>query len=279
MQQLEEKWLDPVLTSPFTLPCLSFRPANRSLSNSPRSASNAYAGQLGPPGSGSTVAGLGSALGAAAGEGGGSTGAGSGGGGGGGVRKVFTNTRERWRQQNVSGAFAELRKLVPTHPPDKKLSKNEILRSAIKYIKLLTGILEWQQLEQQQQQTMDETNNNDNRMTNGHHHHHHQQVASDATLHYIKCERIDKESQRAGANDLLMIVPPAGAVKTEQQQQQQHQLLLDTEAASAAAPPHKPNASARNGSKRRLKATAEATQATSDNNPNPNPGQSKRRKS
>ena len=50
-----------------------------------------------------------------------------------GVRKLFTNSRERWRQQNVSGAFAELRKLVPTHPPDKKLSKNEILRIAIRY--------------------------------------------------------------------------------------------------------------------------------------------------
>lgn len=49
------------------------------------------------------------------------------------VRKIFTNSRERWRQQNVSGAFAELRKLVPTHPPDKKLSKNEILRMAIRY--------------------------------------------------------------------------------------------------------------------------------------------------
>ncbi|KOB72989.1 putative helix-loop-helix protein hen, partial [Operophtera brumata] len=46
-------------------------------------------------------------------------------------RKLFTNCRERWRQQNVSGAFAELRRLVPTHPPDKKLSKNEILRMAI----------------------------------------------------------------------------------------------------------------------------------------------------
>lgn len=33
----------------------------------------------------------------------------------------------------MSGAFAELRKLVPTHPPDKKLSKNEILRIAIRY--------------------------------------------------------------------------------------------------------------------------------------------------
>lgn len=47
-------------------------------------------------------------------------------------RKLFTNCRERWRQQNVSGAFAELRRLVPTHPPDKKLSKNEILRMAIR---------------------------------------------------------------------------------------------------------------------------------------------------
>lgn len=51
-----------------------------------------------------------------------------------GVRKMFTNSRERWRQQNVSGAFAELRKLVPTHPPEKKLSKNEILRMAIRYV-------------------------------------------------------------------------------------------------------------------------------------------------
>ena len=56
-------------------------------------------------------------------------------------RRVFTNSRERWRQQNVNGAFAELRKLVPTHPPDKKLSKNEILRLTIRYIKLLSNVL------------------------------------------------------------------------------------------------------------------------------------------
>lgn len=55
-----------------------------------------------------------------------------------------SNSRERWRQQNVSGAFAELRKLVPTYPPEKKLSKNEILRLAIKYIKLLSSVLDWQ---------------------------------------------------------------------------------------------------------------------------------------
>lgn len=60
------------------------------------------------------------------------------------MKKIFTNTRERWRQQNVSGAFAQLRDLVPTHPPDKKLSKNEILRMAIRYIRLLTNVLEWQ---------------------------------------------------------------------------------------------------------------------------------------
>ncbi|XP_046554647.1 protein lyl-1-like isoform X2 [Haliotis rubra] len=60
------------------------------------------------------------------------------------ARRMFTNSRERWRQQNVNGAFAELRKLVPTHPPDKKLSKNEILRLSIRYINLLNQVLEFQ---------------------------------------------------------------------------------------------------------------------------------------
>lgn len=70
------------------------------------------------------------------------------------TRRMFTNSaglrgarscsRERWRQQNVNGAFADLRRLVPTHPPDKKLSKNEILRLAIRYIRLLSSILDYQ---------------------------------------------------------------------------------------------------------------------------------------
>ncbi|CAH0762073.1 unnamed protein product [Bemisia tabaci] len=77
-------------------------------------------------------------------------------------RKVFTNSRERWRQQNVSGAFGELRNLVPTHPPDKKLSKNEILRMAIKYIRLLTGVLEWQKA----QEASIQNNNNDDSVCN-----------------------------------------------------------------------------------------------------------------
>lgn len=65
------------------------------------------------------------------------------------VKKIFTNTRERFRQQNVSSAFAELRRIVPTHPVDKKLSKNEILRAAIKYIRLLSRVLEWQKQQEE----------------------------------------------------------------------------------------------------------------------------------
>ncbi|XP_071658452.1 ribitol-5-phosphate transferase FKTN isoform X5 [Patagioenas fasciata] len=57
------------------------------------------------------------------------------------TRKIITNTRERWRQQNVNSAFAKLRKLIPTHPPDKKLSKNETLRLAMRYINFLVKIL------------------------------------------------------------------------------------------------------------------------------------------
>ncbi|XP_033170797.1 uncharacterized protein LOC117147843 [Drosophila mauritiana] len=197
---------------------------NRSLSSSPRSHSRN--GLLtAPASSGSSVGGSGGGGGNGSG-GNASSGGGSGGGATGGVRKVFTNTRERWRQQNVSGAFAELRKLVPTHPPDKKLSKNEILRSAIKYIKLLTGILEWQQRQAPSHpiRAQLEPNNNDNRMANGH--------AADGELEnpdvppvrHIKCERTDAQLHRNGighghgngntGNDLLMIAPGA-VVKSE----------------------------------------------------------------
>ncbi|XP_006864757.1 PREDICTED: T-cell acute lymphocytic leukemia protein 2 [Chrysochloris asiatica] len=64
------------------------------------------------------------------------------------TRKLFTNTRERWRQQNVNRAFAKLRKLIPTHPPDKKLSKNETLRLAMRYINFLVKVLGEQGLQQ-----------------------------------------------------------------------------------------------------------------------------------
>lgn len=62
-----------------------------------------------------------------------------------GKKSSSTNNREKWRQHNVNRAFVNLRRLVPTHPPDKRLSKNEILRMAIKYIKLLESILDYQE--------------------------------------------------------------------------------------------------------------------------------------
>ena len=51
-------------------------------------------------------------------------------------------TRERIRVEAFNVAFADLRKLLPTLPPDKKLSKIEILRLAISYISYLTDVLE-----------------------------------------------------------------------------------------------------------------------------------------
>ena len=58
-------------------------------------------------------------------------------------RNMFAITkRERWRQQNVNMAFFELRKLLPTYPADKKLSKVDILRSSIRYIRFLDSVLQ-----------------------------------------------------------------------------------------------------------------------------------------
>ena len=58
-------------------------------------------------------------------------------------RKSY-NSRERERQQSVNSAFNDLRQILPCHPPDKKLSKHEILRQAIKYIKILEEIMNFQ---------------------------------------------------------------------------------------------------------------------------------------
>lgn len=51
-------------------------------------------------------------------------------------------TRERVRVVAFNVAFAELRRLLPTLPPDKKLSKIEILRLAICYISYLNHVLD-----------------------------------------------------------------------------------------------------------------------------------------
>ncbi|XP_052132701.1 helix-loop-helix protein 1 [Frankliniella occidentalis] len=51
-------------------------------------------------------------------------------------------TRERVRVEAFNVAFSDLRRLLPTLPPDKKLSKIEILRLAICYIAYLNHVLE-----------------------------------------------------------------------------------------------------------------------------------------
>ncbi|XP_033119436.1 helix-loop-helix protein 1-like [Anneissia japonica] len=51
-------------------------------------------------------------------------------------------TRERIRVEAFNIAFGELRTLLPTLPPDKKLSKIEILRLAICYISYLNHVLD-----------------------------------------------------------------------------------------------------------------------------------------
>nr|CAD7393984.1 unnamed protein product [Timema cristinae] len=51
-------------------------------------------------------------------------------------------TRERIRVEAFNVAFSDLRKLLPTLPPDKKLSKIEILKLAICYIAYLNHVLD-----------------------------------------------------------------------------------------------------------------------------------------
>lgn len=77
-------------------------------------------------------------------------------------RRNYTNTRERWRQQNVNTAFTDLRRLLPTHPPDKKLSKSEILRFAIRYIRLLSNVVEFQEKDSVSDNCESDKNQNDN---------------------------------------------------------------------------------------------------------------------
>ena len=51
-------------------------------------------------------------------------------------------SRERTRVEAFNVAFGQLRRLLPTLPPDKKLSKIEILRLAICYIAYLNHVLD-----------------------------------------------------------------------------------------------------------------------------------------
>ncbi len=66
---------------------------------------------------------------------------------------------------NICCDFLELRRLVPTYPPDRKLSKNEILRLAIRYIRLLSSIVEWQD-DQEMIHSSNNSNANQNHTSN-----------------------------------------------------------------------------------------------------------------
>lgn len=50
------------------------------------------------------------------------------------------NKRERVRTENVNVGFDNLRKLIPTDPVDRKLSKIEVLRLATSYINHLYNL-------------------------------------------------------------------------------------------------------------------------------------------
>ena len=54
---------------------------------------------------------------------------------------VVNNSRERDRTHSVNTAFYELRTLIPTEPPNRKLSKIETLRLASSYISHLHTVL------------------------------------------------------------------------------------------------------------------------------------------
>uniref|UniRef100_A0A8C4XVM5 BHLH domain-containing protein n=1 Tax=Falco tinnunculus TaxID=100819 RepID=A0A8C4XVM5_FALTI len=61
--------------------------------------------------------------------------------GGGGGRRAAANARERDRTHSVNTAFGALRRLIPTRPADRRLSKVETLRLAASYISHLANVL------------------------------------------------------------------------------------------------------------------------------------------
>ncbi|XP_032921163.1 transcription factor 15-like [Catharus ustulatus] len=63
-------------------------------------------------------------------------------------RRAAANARERDRTHSVNTAFGALRRLIPTRPADRRLSKVETLRLASSYISHLANVLLLQQRRQ-----------------------------------------------------------------------------------------------------------------------------------
>ncbi|OZC04840.1 Helix-loop-helix DNA-binding domain protein [Onchocerca flexuosa] len=51
------------------------------------------------------------------------------------------NRTERDRQLQINSAFLQLRQIIPSYPINKKMSKQEILRGAIRYLRILEYLL------------------------------------------------------------------------------------------------------------------------------------------
>ncbi|XP_033917220.1 transcription factor 15-like [Melopsittacus undulatus] len=62
-------------------------------------------------------------------------------------RRAAANARERDRTHSVNAAFGALRRLIPTRPADRRLSKVETLRLAASYIAHLANVLLLEQAE------------------------------------------------------------------------------------------------------------------------------------
>jgi len=60
-----------------------------------------------------------------------------------GGRRRRQSQHERSRHDTEKAAYAELPKVIPIHPPDRKLSKHDILRRATRYIQLLSDVLRY----------------------------------------------------------------------------------------------------------------------------------------
>lgn len=58
------------------------------------------------------------------------------------VQRTAANVRERKRMCNLNDAFESLRKIVPTFAYEKKLSRIETLRLAIRYISFMAGVVD-----------------------------------------------------------------------------------------------------------------------------------------
>lgn len=109
------------------------------------------------------------------------------------------NERERIRVRNVNEGYARLRDHLPLEPTEKRLSKVETLRGAIKYIKLLKTILRDTDSSSTSSSTVS------SRMTSSHHHggQHFKEAAIRMTSTMTTMRRLTSDRRSDGEHDEL----------------------------------------------------------------------------